>query len=249
MTYCLGIVTRYGLVMAADSRTNAGVDYISTYQKLFDFSNPGQRVILLCTSGNLSITQAVMNGLQQDLHQNEGENLHTVPTLYEVARYVGHKVRQIGQQERPWLEKDGIDFKCSLLLGGQIRGEAPGLYMIYSQGNFIQSTPETPFLQIGETKYGKPILDRTLNFDTRLEDAAKGALLSIDSTMKSNISVGPPIDLVMYETNSLSIRHQLRLRSGDPYLKKMRDLWELSLREAFERMPNLDWEHHMHKTE
>jgi putative proteasome-type protease len=235
--------------MAADSRTNAGVDYISTYQKLFDFSNPGQRVILLCTSGNLSITQAVVNGLQQDLNQKEGESLHTVPTLYEVARYVGNKVRQVEQQERPWLEKDGIDFKCTLLLGGQIRGEAPGLYMIYSQGNFIQSTPETPFLQIGETKYGKPILDRTLNFDTRLEDAAKGALLSIDSTMKSNISVGPPIDLIMYETNTFSVQHQLRLRSGDPYLKKMRNLWEISLREAFERMPDLDWEHHKHPAE
>ncbi len=235
--------------MAADSRTNAGVDYISTYQKLFDFSKPGQRVIFLCTSGNLSITQAVVNRLQQDLNQKEGESLHTVPTLYEVARYVGNKVRQVEQQERPWLERDGIDFKCTLLLGGQIRGEAPGLYMIYSQGNFIQSTPETPFLQIGETKYGKPILDRTLDFETRLEDAAKGALLSIDSTMKSNISVGPPIDLVMYETNTFLIRHQLRLRPGDSYLKKMRNLWEISLREAFERMPDIDWEHHKHRAE
>lgn len=245
MTYCLGIVTRYGLVMAADSRTNAGVDYISTYQKLFDFSDPGQRVLLICTSGNLSITQAVMNLLQQDLHLKESENLHTIPSLYEVAHYVGNKVRQIQAQERPWLEKDGIDFKCTLLLGGQLRGEAPGLYMIYSQGNFIQATPETPFLQIGETKYGKPILDRTLTFETPLEDAAKGALLSIDSTMKSNISVGPPIDLVMYETNSLFIRHQLRLRLGDPYLAKIRRLWEISLREAFERMPAIDWGQHL----
>lgn len=245
MTYCLGIVTRSGLVMAADSRTNAGVDYISTYQKLFDFSDPGQRVILICTSGNLSITQAVINKLQQDLKLKENENLHTIPTLYDVAHYVGSKVRQIQQQERPWLEKDNIDFKCTLLLGGQIRGETPGLYMIYSQGNFIQATPETPFLQIGETKYGKPILDRTLTFETGLEDAAKGALLSIDSTMKSNISVGPPVDLVMYETNSFFIRHHLRLRLGDPYLEKIRRLWEISLREAFERMPNIDWEHYV----
>lgn len=243
MTYCLGIVTRYGLVMAADSRTNAGVDYISTYQKLFDFSDPGQRVILICTSGNLSITQAVINLLQQDLKLKENENLHTVPTLYDVARYIGGKVRHVQQQERAWLEKDRIDFKCTLLLGGQIRGEAPKLYMIYSQGNFIQATPETPFLQVGETKYGKPILDRTLTFDTELEDAAKGALLSIDSTMKSNISVGPPIDLVMYEANSFFIRHQLRLPFGDSYLEEMRKLWEISLREAFERMPNIDWKH------
>lgn len=242
MTYCLGILTRHGLVMASDSRTNAGVDYISTYQKLFDFSDPGQRVLLICTSGNLSITQAVINVLQQDLKLKENENLHTMPTLYDVARYIGQKIRHVQQQERAWLEKDGIDFKCTLLLGGQIRGEAPNLYMIYSQGNFIQATPETPFLQIGETKYGKPILDRTLTFNTMLEDAAKCALLSIDSTMKSNISVAPPIDLVMYPVNSFFIRHQMRLRMGDPYLDEIRKLWEISLREAFERMPNIDWE-------
>ena len=249
MTYCLGIVTRHGLVMAADSRTNAGVDYISTYQKLFDFSDPGQRVILLCSSGNLSITQSVLNVLNQDLRLPGAENLHSTATLYETARYVGSKMRQIQEQERGWLEKDGIDFKCTLLLGGQIQGETPGLYMIYSQGNFIQATTETPFLQIGETKYGKPILDRTLSYDTVLEEAAKVALLSIDSTMKSNISVGPPIDLVLYETDKLQIKHQVRLRSGDPYLVKMRRLWETSLREAFERMPSVDWASYASKAE
>ncbi len=243
MTYCLGIVTRHGLVMAADSRTNAGVDYISTYQKLFNFSAPGDRVILLCSSGNLSITQSVLNVLEQDLRQREAENLHSTATLYDTARYVGNKMRQIQQQERGWLEKDGIDSKCTLLLGGQIQGEAsPSLFMIYSQGNFIQATTETPFLQIGETKYGKPILDRTLSYETALADAAKVALLSIDSTMKSNISVGPPIDLVLYEANRLSIQHQVRLRSGDPYLLKMRQLWEIALRGAFEQMPSLDWD-------
>jgi putative proteasome-type protease len=244
MTYCLGIITQYGLVLAADSRTNAGVDYISTYQKLFDFSDPGQRVLMLCTSGNLSITQAVLNALQQDLKLKENENLHSIPSLYDVAHYIGSKVRQIQEQERPWLEKDRIDFQCTLLLGGQIRGEAPGLYMIYSQGNCIQAMPETPFLQIGETKYGKPILDRTLTFETPLEAAAKCALLSIDSTMKSNISVGPPINLMMYESNSFFIRHHLRLRIGDPYLAKIRKLWEISLRQAFDQMPNIDWEHY-----
>ncbi|XQQ07437.1 MAG: peptidase [Leptolyngbya sp. IPPAS B-1204] len=185
-----------------------------------------------------------MNLLHQDLQSKDVENLHNAPTLYDVARYVGNRMRQIQQQERPWLERDGIDYKCTLLLGGQVRGELPGLYMIYSQGNFIQATAETPFLQIGETKYGKPILDRTLTFETPLEEAAKGALLSIDSTMKSNISVGPPISLVMYEVNSFLIRHHLRLRLGDPYLEKIRKLWEISLREAFERMPNIDWEHY-----
>jgi putative proteasome-type protease len=243
MTYCLGIITRYGLVLGADSRTNAGVDYISTYQKLFDFSNPGQRVVLLAASGNLSITQAIVNGLHHDLKLMEGENIHTLPTLYDITRYVGNKVRQIQTEERPWLEKDGIDYSCTLLLGGQVRGEAPGLYMIYRQGNCIQATPETPFLQIGETKYGKPILDRTMSFDSPLEEAAKCALLSIDSTMKSNISVGPPVDLVLYEANSFLLKHQLRLRSGDPYLVKVRQLWEISLKQAFERMPDIEWKY------
>lgn len=228
--------------MAADSRTNAGVDHISTYQKLFDFSEPGERVIFLCTSGNLSMTQAILTLLRRDIAAKEDFNLHTLPTLYEVARYVGGKVRQLQEQDRSWLEKDRIDFKCSLLLGGQIRGEDPALYLIYSQGNFIQAYRDTPFLQIGETKYGKPILDRILNYETPLEAAAKCALLSIDSTMKSNISVGPPIDLLMYEANSLKIRYELRLSLGAPYLDKIRKLWEVSLKEAFERMPNIDWE-------
>ncbi|HEY9646798.1 MAG TPA: proteasome-type protease [Chroococcidiopsis sp.] len=241
MTYCLGIITRQGLVIAADSRTNAGVDYISTYQKLFDFSKTGERVIVICTSGNLSITQAVLSAIRHDLKQQESENLHTLSSLYEVARYIGRKIRLTQDQERPWLEKDGIDYQCTLLLGGQIKGENPELYMIYSQGNCIQATPETPFLQIGETKYGKPILDRTLHFDTALDDAAKCALLSIDSTMKSNISVGPPINIMMYEANTFKIRHQLQFRVGDPYLAEIRRRWEIALRQAFEQMPEISW--------
>lgn len=226
--------------MAADSRTNAGVDQISTYQKLFNFSLPQERVLLVCTAGNLSITQAVLNLLQRDLRLVD-EHLHSLPTLYEVARYVGSKIRQVQEQDRAWLERDRIDFQCSLLLGGQILGSHPELYLIYSQGNFIQATPETPFLQIGETKYGKPILDRTVRPDTPLATAAKCALMSIDSTMKSNISVGPPINLVMYKANSFEIHHQLQLRMGDPYLIKIRQHWELSLRQAFAEMPDVEW--------
>jgi putative proteasome-type protease len=242
MTYCLGIITRHGLVISADSRTNAGVDYISTYQKLFDFSNLGERVIILCVSGNLSITQAVINAIEHDLQHHEGDTLHSLPTMYDLARYVGSKVRIIQERERPWLEKDRIDYHCTLLLGGQIAGQDPQLYMIYSQGNFIQATPETPFLQIGETKYGKPILDRTITFDTSLEDAAKCALLSIDSTMKSNISVGPPINLMVYYRDTLKIRHQLKLKARDPYLSKIRKMWEDYLRQAFEKMPQIEWD-------
>lgn len=244
MTYCLGIITRFGLVMASDSRTNAGVDYVSNYQKLFDFSLPGERVIIICTAGNLSITQSVINYLRKDLKAQETVNLYSLPTLYEVASYVGSKVRAIQEKDGSWLQKNGIDYKCSLLVGGQIRGEEPQLYLIYSQGNFIQATPETPFLQLGETKYGKPILDRTLKFETPLEAAAKSALLSIDSTMKSNISVGPPICMVMYEADTFTIKHQLQLPQGDPYLLKVRKLWEESLRKAFDNMPNVEWKYY-----
>jgi len=242
MTYCLGILTRWGLVMAADSRTNAGVDYISTYRKLFDFSVPGERILLLCTSGNLAMTQAVIAQLRQDIHHQQQENLHTLGSLYEVATYIGRKIRHLQEENRRWLERDHIDFQCSLLLGGQIQGDEPGLFLIYPQGNCIHATPETPFLQIGETKYGKPILDRTLTYHTSLEAAAKCALLSIDSTMKSNISVGPPIHLVRYERDSFRLRHWLELGLGDPYLLQMRRSWEQSLQQAFAQLPDPQWQ-------
>ncbi|MEM7771949.1 MAG: proteasome-type protease [Cyanobacteria bacterium P01_A01_bin.37] len=243
MTYCLGIITCAGLVFAADSRTNAGVEYISTYQKLFEFSKPGERVLLLCTSGNLSITQGVIRSLRRDLKTEEESNLYTLSTMYDVVRYVGDTMRTIQDRDRPWLEKDNIDASCNFLVGGQLPGESPELYLIYPQGNFIQATEEMPFLQIGETKYGKPILDRTITFDTNLSAVAKCALLSIDSTMKSNISVGPPIDITMYEVDSFELRHHLRLPLGDPYLAKIRKLWETSVRRAFEEMPNVEWEY------
>lgn len=242
MTYCLGIINRFGIVMAADSRTNAGVDYISAYRKLFDFSLPGERVILICVSGNLSITQGVLNLIKRDLREETKHNLHTLPSMYDIANYIGDKIRKIQEKDRAWLEKDKIDFQCNMLLGGQIKGEEAQLYLIYPQGNYIQATQETPFLQIGETKYGKPILDRTIKYDTALEAIAKCALLSIDSTMKSNISVGPPIHLTMYETDSLLIQHKLMLRLGDPYLAKIRTLWEESVKQAFEAMPNIEWQ-------
>lgn len=229
--------------MAADSRTNAGVDYISAYRKLFNFSLPGERVILLCTSGNLSMTQGVVTELQRDIQNHEESNLHNHSSLYDLAYYIGNKSRQIQERDRQWLEKDRIDFKCNFLLGGQVKGEEPQLYLIYPQGNFIKATQETPFLQIGETKYGKPILDRTITYNTPLDAIAKCALLSIDSTMKSNISVGPPINLAMYEADSFVMRHTLELRLGDPYLAKMRKLWEEFVRQAFEAMPNIEWQH------
>ena len=242
MTYCLGIINRFGIVMAADSRTNAGVDYISAYRKLFDFSLTGDRVILMCASGNLSVTQAVVTKIKREIRSQEEGNLHTLSSMDDIARHIGNKIREIQDRDRAWFERDNIEFKCNFLLGGQVKGEDPQLYLIYPQGNYIQATRETPFLQIGETKYGKPLLDRTITYNTPLEAVAKCALLSIDSTMKSNISVGPPIYLKMYEPNSFVIRHKLELRLGNPYLAKMRKLWEEYVRQAFESMPNIDWE-------
>lgn len=228
-------------MLAADSRTNAGVDYISSYRKLFDFSKPGDRVLLLCTSGNLSITQAVVHQLTQDIKRDSDPNLHNLPTLYDVARYLGEQIRLLQEADRAWLAKDKIDFKCSFLLGGQVQGEAPELFLVYSQGNCIRATPETPFLQIGETKYGKPILDRTLGFDVPLDAVTKCALLSIDSTMRSNLSVGPPIHMIMYQANSFEVRHRTQFQAGDPYLIKMRKHWEVALREASISMPDISW--------
>ena len=242
MTYCLGIINQFGIVMAGDSRTNAGVDHISSYKKLFDLSLPGERVIVICASGSLSVTQGVITRLNRDIENQAENNLQTLPTMYDIAAYIGGKSREIQELDRSWLEKDNISCSCNFLLGGQIKGEAPQLYLIYPQGNFIQATKETPFLQIGETKYGKPIIDRTITYDTALEDAAKCALLSIDSTMKSNISVGPPINLIMYKTDSFNLHHTLELRLGAPYIAKIRNLWETSVKQAFEAMPDIEWE-------
>ncbi len=241
MTYCLGIAVEKGLVFASDSRTNAGVDYISSYQKLFDFSVPGDRVIILCTAGSLSTSQSVIYQIERDITTEAEVNLHTLPSMHQVAAHIGEKMRQIQDKERPWLEKDGIDYQSTFIVGGQIAGEAPELYLVYSQGNFIAATPETPFLQIGETKYGKPILDRTISYDSPLDDVAKTTLLSIDSTMRSNISVGPPIDMVLYETDALEVRSRVQLQENDPYLRKMRDYWENALSEASRNFPGIEW--------
>lgn len=241
MTYCLGIITRSGLIMAADSRTNAGIDYISTYQKLFDFSLPGDRALMLCSSGNLSLSQAVLKQLERDLNGHSDINLHTLSTLYETARYVGEKVRQLQESDRSWLKQDGIAFQCNFLIGGQIRTGPVELYRIYSQGDCIHATKETPFLQIGETKYGRPILDRVVTYDMSLEIAAKGALLSLDSAMRSNLSVGPPLRIARYNRDSLQALEQVEFPAGANYLINMRRDWEAALRGGFEQQPEIPW--------
>src|SRR5687767_9246514 len=243
MTYCLGIVTKRGVVMAADSRTNAGYDQVNTTRKMNTFVQQGERVFVILTSGSLSCTQSVLTLLRKDW--DKGKGLAAVPSLYDAARIIGETVRKVAQLDREALERDEYRFNVHLLLGGQVRGEPPGVYLIYPQGNPLQATEDSPYLQIGETKYGRPILDRGIRFEkTSLEEAAKYALLSLDSTMKSNVTVGPPIDLLAYETDALDVTSQRRFDADDADLTKIRMRWQQALRGAVARLPNIRFKAH-----
>jgi putative proteasome-type protease len=238
MTYCLGIITKHGIVLSSDSRTNAGHDQINVTRKMHFIATPGQRVFALCTSGSLSCSQSVLTMLKQQF--DAGEGLASVTSMYEAARVVGDAVRTVGDIDRPALERDGFTFNVNIILGGQIRGERPALYLIYPQGNPLQATDDCPYLQIGEVKYGRPILDRAIRFDTTtLEDAAKLALVSMDSTMKSNVTVGPPVDLLAYPNDDLAFRNVRRFGADDPDLAKIRSRWEGALRQAVLKLPGI----------
>ena len=236
MTYCLGILTKHGLVMASDSRTNAGYDQVDACRKMHTFVQPGERVFVILTSGSLSLSQSILTGIRRDFEQGKG--LATVTSMYDAARVVGDHVRRVSELDREALERDKFQFNVNLILGGQVRGERPGLIMIYPQGNPLQATEDSPFLQIGETKYGRPILDRGIRYDaTTLEEAAKYALLSLDSTMKSNAGVGPPVDLLAYSADEFVITRQRRFGLDDPDLNKIRVRWQQALRQAVMRLP------------
>lgn len=238
MTYCLGIATRFGLVMASDSRTNAGYDQVNVCQKMYSFTHPGERVFILLTSGSLSCTQSIMTLLRRDF--DAGRGLAVAPTMYDAARVVGEQVRKVGELDRAALERDEYKFNVNIILGGQVKGEPHSLFLIYPQGNPLQATLDSPFLQIGETKYGRPILDRGIRYEhTTLEEASKYALLSLDSTMKSNVTVGPPIDLLVYSAGELDITRKRRFLENDPDLMKIRTRWQQALRQAVARLPNI----------
>jgi putative proteasome-type protease len=238
MTYCLGIVTKYGLVMASDSRTNAGYDQVNVCRKMHVFEQPGERVFVLLASGSLSLTQSVVTLLRRDF--DAGKGLAQAPSLYDAARAIGEQVRRVSDIDRAALERDDYKFNVHLLLGGQVKGQRPNLMLIYPQGNPLQASEDSPFLQIGETKYGRPILDRGIRFErTTLEEAAKYALLSIDSTMKSNVTVGPPIDLLVYGADELEVSRYRRFEDDDPDWQKIRSRWQQALRGAVARLPNL----------
>lgn len=240
MTYCAGILVQDGLVMIADTRTNAGLDDISTFRKLHVFNWPGDRSFALATAGNLSITQSIVSFLHEGLpnpETGEIETLQNATTMFRAAQLVGRCVRHVRDIDGPALEEAGVKFELSLLFGGQIKGQPMRLFMIYSAGNFIECGIDAPFLQIGEHKYGKPILDRAVTFKTHLYDALKVGLISMDSTMRSNLGVGLPIDLVVMRRDADDFELNRRIEAGEPYFHDLRERWSAALRAAHMAIP------------
>jgi putative proteasome-type protease len=238
MTYCLGITTKDGFVVASDSRSNAGYDQVNLCRKMHTFVMPGDRVFAALTSGSLSCSQSIVTLLRRDFERGEG--LAAAESMYDAARVVGEQVRRVAEVDRKALERDDFKFNVHFLLAGQIRGSPHDLYMIYPQGNPLRAAEESPFLQIGECKYGRPILDRGVRFDrTSLEDAARYALISLDSTMRSNVTVGPPIDLIVYSRDELKFTRQRRFPDRDPDLVAIQSHWEHALRQAVQTLPSV----------
>ncbi|MBU3566328.1 peptidase [Polynucleobacter sp. MWH-HuK1] len=239
MTYCVGLCLKDGLVFLSDTRTNAGVDQIGTFRKMTLFQEK-DRFFTLMSAGNLAITQAVKEILLQGQLLN-GKNLWNAENTHDAAVVIGDAIKQVYERDHSALEKAGIDFNCNLIFGGQVKGERPRLFNIYSAGNFIEATPETCYFQIGESKYGKPILDRVLNFNTSLNLATKCALISMDSTLNSNISVGLPLDLLVYEKNSLKADKIVTMDESNPYFQMIHQLWGEKLRAAFNSISEPSW--------
>lgn len=240
MTYCVGMLLEEGIMCLSDSRTNAGVDHINTFRKMTVFERPGERVLVLMSAGNLALTQTLMSLLRERLAA-DGPNLHTVPNMFEAARHVGDCLREVHARDGEALKEFGIEFNASLILGGQILGEEPRLFQIYAAGNFIEATRDTPYFQIGEAKYGKPIIDRVIRPETSLDEAAKCALISMDSTIRSNLSVGLPLDLLAIRTGALKVGSHTRIDADNAYFDMIRNRWGESLREAFHALPSPDW--------
>jgi putative proteasome-type protease len=231
-----------GMIFASDSRTNAGVDQIARFSKMKVFAKEGERVIITLSSGNLSITQNALNIFEQKARGGDNqEHLWNAQSLFDVARLLGDSLRDVKTRDGPYLTQNNIDAHANFLIGGQIRGEPPRLFNVYGEGNFIEATPDTCYFQIGETKYGKPIIDRVLKRSTSLLDATKCTVVSFDSTMRSNISVGLPIDLLVYETDSLRIKLQRRIEESDPYFQMVHVQWGEGLRRVFAQLPDPDW--------
>jgi len=240
MTYCCGILVREGLVMIADTRTNAGLDNISTFRKLHVYTDPGDRILAIASSGNLSLSQTVRSTLTEGVENpdtGERETLMNAPTMFQAAQRIGRAVRAIQNAEGKALEAAEVDHDVAFLFGGQIKDGPLRLFMIYSAGNFIECTTDTPYLQIGEHKYGKPVLDRGISFDTDIYDALKLGLISMDSTMRSNLGVGLPIDIVVVRRDSCTSEVTYRIEQGEPYFQDLRERWSGALRAAHMAIP------------
>lgn len=243
MSYGVGILLDDGLVMAADSRTNAGVDRVATFRKLHVFEQPGERLFIVLTAGNLSITQSAVSHVAEAIEgKNDLPNLMDATSMYQAARIVGRALRTVHEEDGAALKSLGIEFNASMILGGQVKGGNLRLFEIYAAGNFIEATDDTPYFQIGEVKYGKPVIDRVVDKQTALLDAVKCALVSFDSTMRSNISVGPPIDLVIARRDEQKLALQLRLEENDPYFQRLRRYWGRGLQRTFRGAPAPEWE-------
>jgi putative proteasome-type protease len=232
-----------GLVFASDSRTNAGVDYVTTYSKMHVFTPAPDRLFVILSAGNLATTQEVINHIQRDIDYPSGEtNLATARYLFEAAEYVGRVSLEVQQEHGEALSSSGVSGKTTLIIGGQIAGQPHGLMMIYPQGNYITASPETPYLQIGESKYGKPALDRIVRPTLSLEQGARLCLVSLDATARSNITVGAPFEVGMYQRDTLALGHRLRFAEQDPYLISVRETWNAGIQSAFDGLPGFDWE-------
>jgi putative proteasome-type protease len=246
MTYCCGILVADGLVMIADTRTNAGLDDISTYRKLHLFHGEGRHAIAIATAGNLSATQNVVNLLAEGVEGGEPHGpeapvvvnrIDEAPTMYAVAQLVGRAVRQVRRVDTDAYEQESVAFQVSFLVGGQVGKERPRLFMVYSAGNFIECSADAPYLQIGEHKYGKPILDRAVTYRSDLYDALKIGLISMDSTLKSNLGVGLPIDIAVVRRDAHAFEVQARIEASDPYFRDLRERWSAALRAAHAGIP------------
>ena len=246
MTYCVAIKLNAGLVFLSDSRTNAGLDHISTFRKMIVYEKPGDRFMVLLSAGNLSISQSIREILQiEQLKDHEGSEPITIwnaKSMFDAARVLGSAIRRVYERDAAALRNADVDFNVSLVLGGQIKSEGMRLFQMYSAGNFIEATSETPYFQVGESKYGKPVLDRVITPETPLAEAAKCALVSMDSTMKSNLSVGMPLDLVVYEADSLQSDKIVCIDSNNPYYMMMHKNWGNKLREVFDSIEDPVWD-------
>lgn len=245
MTYCVAIKLNAGLVFLSDSRTNAGLDQISTFRKMLVYEKPGDRFMCLLSAGNLSISQSVREILQvEKLDSGEGKEPLTIwnaKSMFDAARVLGSAVRHVFERDAESLKAAGVEFNVSLIFGGQIKGEAMRLFSVYSAGNFIETTTETCYFQIGESKYGKPILDRVITPMTPLDEAAKCALVSMDSSLKSNLSVGLPLDLLVYDVDSFNCSKQVCIDENNTYFKMLRTSWGEKLRQVFESIEDPMW--------